>query len=106
MNLRKLINRLHDITQRGQGRLEAGEATILRADGKPVGVFRDLDGRLHAVSAICTHLNWELAFDSGSHAWVCPKHGARFSTDGAVLEGPATIALSAFCLPETLRNRL
>jgi Rieske Fe-S protein len=53
------------------------------------GVYRDLDGNLHAVSLRCTHLGCLLRFNAAEHSWDCPCHGSRFAPDGTVLEGPA-----------------
>ncbi|NMN99190.1 Rieske 2Fe-2S domain-containing protein [Antrihabitans stalactiti] len=98
---------LRGLTGRHQSErgLQPGEATIvIGKNKKPVGVFCDAGGRLHAVTAICTHLDWELEFDPGSQAWACPRHGARFATDGAVLSGPARIPLTVTAIPEQLRE--
>jgi Rieske Fe-S protein len=66
-----------------------GEArTLLDGAGKK-GVYRDLDGELHAVSLRCTHLGCLLRFNAAEHSWDCPCHGSRFAPDGTVLEGPA-----------------
>ncbi|MBJ8342120.1 Rieske 2Fe-2S domain-containing protein [Antrihabitans sp. YC3-6] len=91
--------------QRGPGLLP-GHAKVVESDGKPVGVYCDAGGRLQAVTAICTHLDWKLEFDVESRAWACPRHGARFATDGAVLAGPATDPLAVVQLSDQLRKRL
>jgi nitrite reductase/ring-hydroxylating ferredoxin subunit len=57
------------------------------------GVYRDLDGNLHAVSLRCTHLGCLLRYNAAEHTWDCPCHGSRFAPDGTVLEGPAVKAL-------------
>ncbi len=71
-----------------------GEARAVRAGlhGK-VGVFRDDDGTLHAVSMRCTHLGCLVRFNEAERTWDCPCHGSRFGIDGDVLEGPATAPL-------------
>jgi glycine/D-amino acid oxidase-like deaminating enzyme len=51
---------------------------------------RDTTGRLHAVSATCTHLGCTVAFNDAEGSWDCPCHGSRFDPDGSVLHGPAT----------------
>ena len=49
-----------------------------------------------AVWSTCTHgacvVEWD---DEEKQVW-CPCHGSRFGTDGEVLQGPATEALTAF----------
>ena len=48
-----------------------------------------------AVTATCTHENCTITGFTGQ-AFVCPCHGSRFSTSGAVQNGPATRALRSF----------
>jgi glycine/D-amino acid oxidase-like deaminating enzyme/nitrite reductase/ring-hydroxylating ferredoxin subunit len=81
---------------RDHGRLDevpAGEAAIVKLDGKRTAVFRDEGGRLHAVSAVCTHMGCVLGWNSLDRTWDCPCHGSRFSLEGAVIHGPATTDL-------------
>ena len=70
--------------------LAPGEGTVVRVHGRPIAAYRDDDGALHGVSAVCTHLGCHVAFNPAERSWDCPCHGSRFATDGAVLEGPAT----------------
>jgi glycine/D-amino acid oxidase-like deaminating enzyme/nitrite reductase/ring-hydroxylating ferredoxin subunit len=81
---------------RSYGRLDevpAGEAAIVKLDGKRTAVFRDVSGQLHAVSAVCTHMGCVLGWNSLDRTWDCPCHGSRFSLEGAVIHGPATTDL-------------
>jgi glycine/D-amino acid oxidase-like deaminating enzyme/nitrite reductase/ring-hydroxylating ferredoxin subunit len=66
-----------------------GEARVVRRGLGKVGVYRDEDGDLHAVSLRCTHLGCLLRFNAAERSWDCPCHGSRFDVDGEVLEGPA-----------------
>ena len=66
-----------------------GEARVVRRGLGKVGVYRDEQGGLHAVSLRCTHLGCLLRFNAAEPSWDCPCHGSRFDVDGAVLEGPA-----------------
>ncbi|MFT7839253.1 FAD-dependent oxidoreductase [Saccharothrix sp. BKS2] len=67
-----------------------GEARVVRDGKDKVGVFRDDQGGVHAVSMRCTHLGCLVRFNNAERSWDCPCHGSRFDVDGAVLEGPAT----------------
>ncbi|MFA4081372.1 Rieske 2Fe-2S domain-containing protein [Mycobacteroides salmoniphilum] len=87
-------------TYEAPGRLRPGQAIVTLSDGKRVGVYCDDDGQLHAVVAVCTHINWELEFNAKSRCWDCPRHGAKFAIDGAVIDGPATIPLTTVSLPD------
>jgi glycine/D-amino acid oxidase-like deaminating enzyme/nitrite reductase/ring-hydroxylating ferredoxin subunit len=69
--------------------LAPGDGTVVRVDGKDVAAFRDDDGIVHAISAVCTHMGCLVSFNPAERSWDCPCHGSRFATDGTVLEGPA-----------------
>lgn len=69
--------------------LAPGEGAIAELDGDRIAAFRDDDGRLHAVSARCTHLGCLVAWNTAERSWDCPCHGSRFDPDGNVLQGPA-----------------
>ncbi|MEU1984767.1 FAD-dependent oxidoreductase [Nocardia sp. NPDC019395] len=73
--------------------LAPGSGAVMRKSGRRSAVYRDRAGRLHAVSAVCTHLGCLVAFNDAETSWDCPCHGSRFDIDGAVLEGPATTPL-------------
>jgi glycine/D-amino acid oxidase-like deaminating enzyme/nitrite reductase/ring-hydroxylating ferredoxin subunit len=69
--------------------IAAGDGAVLRVGGERCAVYRDDAGKLHAVSARCTHLGCIVAFNDAETAWECPCHGSRFGVDGSVLQGPA-----------------
>jgi nitrite reductase/ring-hydroxylating ferredoxin subunit len=74
--------------------LERGQGRILNVRGERLAVYRDPSGQLHALSAVCTHMGCQVAFNPSERSWDCPCHGSRFDIDGAVLDGPATKALA------------
>jgi Rieske Fe-S protein len=57
-------------------------------------MYRDPAGRLHTLSAVCTHLGCVVRWNSAETTWDCPCHGSRFDVDGNVLAGPATRPLA------------
>ena len=67
----------------------AGEGKITREDGRPYGVYRDDDGTVHAVSAVCPHMKCLVKWNDAERTWDCPCHGSRFDYDGEVVSGPA-----------------
>jgi glycine/D-amino acid oxidase-like deaminating enzyme/nitrite reductase/ring-hydroxylating ferredoxin subunit len=67
----------------------AGEATVVDSEEGPLGLYRDEDGELHAVSAVCTHLDCLVRWNDAERSWDCPCHGSRFDYDGTVLDTPA-----------------
>lgn len=80
-------------------RLQPGQGCVVRAGLRAVGVYRDDDGKLSAVSAACTHLGCLVSFNQAERTWDCPCHGSRFATDGSVLEGPAVKDLDQLDVP-------
>jgi nitrite reductase/ring-hydroxylating ferredoxin subunit len=75
--------------------LRPGEATIVHVDGKKAAAYRDEAGKLHQVSATCTHLGCDVKWNTAEATWDCPCHGSRFNYDGSVIQGPAVDALDA-----------
>ena len=80
--------------------LRPGEGRIVRHQGQRIAVARDARGKLHAVSAVCSHLGCQVKFNTAEESWDCPCHGSRFDVEGAVLNGPATRPLTCHYLPE------
>lgn len=66
-----------------------GEGKILRRGPEKVAAYRDEDGTLHAVSAVCTHLGCVVQWNAAEKSWDCPCHASRFDVDGKLLQGPA-----------------
>lgn len=52
-------------------------------------LIRETEKSVKAVSSKCTHRNCDLSYNSTSKKIECKCHGAAFSTDGKVLQGPA-----------------
>ena len=52
-------------------------------------VYRDDQGRLHTVSAVCTHMGCIVGWNPTESTWDCPCHGSRFDPYGKVVNGPA-----------------
>ncbi|WP_379156939.1 FAD-dependent oxidoreductase [Paenibacillus sp. sgz5001063] len=74
--------------------LKADQGAVVFHDGKRVGAYRDPEGHLHLVDRTCTHMGCETEWNEGERSWDCPCHGSRFSYEGEVLEGPATLPLN------------
>jgi len=70
--------------------LEPGDAAIMKVDGEDVAAFKDEAGKVHAVSAVCTHMGCLVGWNATNRTWDCPCHGSRFELSGEVIHGPAT----------------
>jgi Rieske Fe-S protein len=80
---------------RSTDEVPAGEARLVRDGAKKVAAYREPDGTLHAVSAVCTHLGCQVKWNTAERSWDCPCHGSRFHWDGTVIQGPAVKPLSS-----------
>ncbi len=68
--------------------------------GDPGVIVRLEDGSYAAFDALCTHAGCTVEWDSPDRLLICPCHGAVFdpARDGAVLEGPTDLPLTALPL--------
>lgn len=78
--------------------LAPGEAGVFEVGDETMAVYRDPDGELHAVSAICTHMGCQVSWNDAEESWDCGCHGSRFDLDGSVLDTPANRDLQSFDL--------
>jgi len=74
--------------------LAPGEATLAEWEGKKVALYKDEQGKLHAVDPVCPHAGCLVAWNNAEKSWDCPCHGSRFAPNGALLTGPATHCLA------------
>jgi Rieske Fe-S protein len=56
-----------------------------------------------ALTSVCTHSQCDRNWTFGSNVFTCTCHGSRFSTEGAVLTGPAIQPLKSY--DTNLNNR-
>ena len=59
-------------------------------------VAHTVGGSYIAVSQACTHQGVTVNYQSASHQFYCPSHGATFSETGTVMAGPANGALKQY----------
>ena len=55
----------------------------------PMAVYREPDGTIHKLSAVCVHLGCVVRWNATERTWDCPCHGSRYDRFGAVINGPA-----------------
>jgi cytochrome b6-f complex iron-sulfur subunit len=54
------------------------------------------NNQLIAVNPTCTHAGCTVAWESDKQVFICPCHDSQFSSDGTVVEGPATEPLASY----------
>jgi cytochrome b6-f complex iron-sulfur subunit len=59
-------------------------------------VARTNAGSFLAVSAACTHQGTNVNYNAANNNFVCPNHGAQYSSAGMVTLGPATTNLKSY----------
>ena len=59
-------------------------------------IARTTSGSFLAVSAACTHEGVTVNYNSGGNNFVCPRHGAKFDSNGSVTQGPASSNLKKY----------
>jgi glycine/D-amino acid oxidase-like deaminating enzyme/nitrite reductase/ring-hydroxylating ferredoxin subunit len=80
-----------DVT--GVDQILPGSGAILRRGLHKLAVYRDPQGRIHELSAVCPHLGGIVAWNAAERTWDCPCHASRFECTGKVMHGPATADL-------------
>jgi glycine/D-amino acid oxidase-like deaminating enzyme/nitrite reductase/ring-hydroxylating ferredoxin subunit len=73
-----------------------GEGKILTIHGEKIAAYRDEEGTVHVVSAVCPHLACIVSWNNAETSWDCACHGSRFSCDGKVLHGPSVKNLEPY----------
>ena len=73
--------------------LKLGEGGIISSGLKKIAVYRDEQDNLCTFSAVCPHLGSILQWNADEKTFDCPMHGSRFTTEGKVINGPASTDL-------------
>ncbi len=73
--------------------------TLGLAMGKPTIAFYH-EGKIKALSAVCTHLGCIVKWIPGEAILFCPCHAAKFDTSGRVLAGPPPAPLPVYLVKE------
>jgi glycine/D-amino acid oxidase-like deaminating enzyme/nitrite reductase/ring-hydroxylating ferredoxin subunit len=89
-----VADRLRPVERDALAAIPLDGGAVVRWKGQQCAVYRDDEGTVHAVSAVCSHLGCLVAFNEVERSWDCPCHGSRFDVGGGVLHGPATAPLA------------
>jgi glycine/D-amino acid oxidase-like deaminating enzyme/nitrite reductase/ring-hydroxylating ferredoxin subunit len=68
--------------------LEKGEGKVTDFNGEQLAIYKDYDGKVTALSPVCTHAGCIVNFNAAEQSWDCPCHGGRYDTSGKVVSGP------------------
>jgi len=71
-----------------------GSGAIAQRGLEKLALYRDPQGRMHEMSAVCPHLGGLVRWNASERTWDCPCHGSRFDAHGAVIVGPANRGLA------------
>jgi nitrite reductase/ring-hydroxylating ferredoxin subunit len=81
-----------------------GHGAVVRSGLTKLAVYKDEQGSVTALSAVCPHMGCLVRWNPGEATWDCPCHGSRFSATGTCLHGPSTRDLArADAAPEGAR---
>jgi Rieske Fe-S protein len=76
---------------------------VARQDGyaqvverRTVFLVRTDDSTVTAIDSTCTHLGCRVSWNPGTKELVCPCHGGRYDSNGAVKSGPPPAPLATF----------
>jgi len=84
-----------NVTIPGSPLASVGGAALVQSSSGSFLVARTGQDTFSALTATCTHQACTIIGFTGN-TFVCPCHGSRFSTSGAVQNGPATRSLRSF----------
>jgi glycine/D-amino acid oxidase-like deaminating enzyme/nitrite reductase/ring-hydroxylating ferredoxin subunit len=81
-----------------------GEARLIKYEGESIALYKDMNGKLHAIDPVCPHAKCLVDWNSAEKSWDCPCHGSRFSYDGELLTGPSRHGLELIEISELVKE--
>jgi glycine/D-amino acid oxidase-like deaminating enzyme/nitrite reductase/ring-hydroxylating ferredoxin subunit len=69
--------------------LAPGEGKVVNYEEHSLALYKNEQGVIHAVNPACTHMKCSVSWNAAEKSWDCPCHGARYNSQGEVLNGPA-----------------
>ena len=74
--------------------IPSGHGAVVRSGLTKLAVYKDDQGKVTTLSAVCPHMGCIVRWNPGETTWDCPCHGSRFSATGTCLHGPSTSDLT------------
>jgi cytochrome b6-f complex iron-sulfur subunit len=62
-----------------------------------VAIIRN-DGKIYAMTTVCTHRGAIIGESADSVSFTCPRHHAQYDIEGNVTKGPAKVSLSRYAI--------
>lgn len=81
-------NRIFNLDAKKFKNIQRNQGAIIRHRGKRIGVYKDGEGNIKAIHAVCPHLGCNLKWNKDETTWDCPCHGSRFDVDGRIINNP------------------
>lgn len=94
-NAKLTANLNSELTSVGSSKVNGNIIVVRTATGNVASSFV-------ALSLICTHQQCTVGYNAGNSDFECPCHGSKYSITGAVVQGPATAALTKYAI--TINN--
>jgi glycine/D-amino acid oxidase-like deaminating enzyme/nitrite reductase/ring-hydroxylating ferredoxin subunit len=69
--------------------LRPGNGALIRDGVRKIAAYRDENGTLHQMSAVCPHMKCIVRWNATEKSWDCPCHGSRFDCLGGMVNGPS-----------------
>ncbi|MBA3602700.1 MAG: FAD-dependent oxidoreductase [Parachlamydiaceae bacterium] len=76
--------------------IKPNSGAIVRQGAQKIAAYKDSDGQIHTLSAVCPHLKGLVRWNEAEQTWDCPCHGSRFKATGEVINGPANCPLARY----------
>lgn len=78
--------------------LAPGTGAVVSYEQEKIALYKSPEGRISALSPVCTHAGCIVAWNDAEKSWDCPCHGGRYDVYGNVLTGPPQKNLQAITL--------
>ncbi|HEX2694359.1 MAG TPA: Rieske (2Fe-2S) protein [Acidobacteriota bacterium] len=86
----------NSVTAAKAGELPPNAAKVFKFGSAPAVLVNTAEGKLVALSAVCTHLTCTVRYDNDTGTLFCPCHNGRFDLSGNVLSGPPPRPLETY----------
>jgi cytochrome b6-f complex iron-sulfur subunit len=88
----------NSVTAAKAGELPPNTARVFKFGSSTAILVNTPEGKLVALSAVCTHLTCTVRFDAETGTLFCPCHNGRFDLGGNVLSGPPPRPLETYAV--------